>query len=164
MKDIDIYFLSLNSKIPEILSVALSNHIVVATLHYKSDPQLSTLSTISRLQQSSVTFVKIIDSSFPFSHLSSRMDNTRVKFDQLKNEILQSHNDTYQMIKLTDELSCACEKYSKVKDLFWKVRGAVPLVTPRSKEKFRIWIYSLPTSLIFNAAHKRYRTINGTTI
>lgn len=50
------------------------------------------------------------------------MDNTRVKFDQLKSEILQYYNDTNQMIKLTNELSCACEKYSKVKDLFWKVK------------------------------------------
>jgi len=100
MKDIDIYFLSLNSKIPEILSVALNNHIILSTLRYNRNREQSALSTINRVQHS--------------------MDNTRVKFDQLKSEILQFYNDTNQMIKLTDELSCACEKYSKVKDLFWK--------------------------------------------
>lgn len=52
MKDIDIYFLSLNSKIPEILSSALSNYVVLATLRYNGDPHLSTLSTIDRLQHS----------------------------------------------------------------------------------------------------------------
>ncbi len=50
MKDIDIYFLSLNSKIPEILSAALSNYIVVSTLRYNKNQQLSPLSTADRLQ------------------------------------------------------------------------------------------------------------------
>jgi len=50
MKDIDIYFLSLNSKIPETLSAALSNYIVVSTLRYERNQQLSTLSTADRLQ------------------------------------------------------------------------------------------------------------------
>ena len=52
MKDIDIYFLSLNSKIPEILSSALSNYVVLATLRYNGNPQSSTLSTIDPLQHS----------------------------------------------------------------------------------------------------------------
>jgi hypothetical protein len=54
MKDIDIYFLSLNSKIPEILSAALSNYIVVSTLRYNKNQQLSPLSTADRLQHSYV--------------------------------------------------------------------------------------------------------------
>ena len=49
------------------------------------------------------------------------MDNTMIKFSQLKNEILQSLSNTNQSTKLTDELYNACEKYSKVKELFWKV-------------------------------------------
>jgi hypothetical protein len=56
MKDIDIYFLSLNSKIPEILSAALSNYLVVATLRYDKNHPLSTLSTADRLQHSYVLF------------------------------------------------------------------------------------------------------------
>ena len=54
MKDIDIYFLSLNSKIPEILSAALSNYMVASTLRYNKNPRLSTLSTGDRLQHSYV--------------------------------------------------------------------------------------------------------------
>jgi hypothetical protein len=54
MKDIDIYFLSLNSKIPEVLSAALSNYIVVSTLRYDGNHPLSTLSTLDRLQHSYV--------------------------------------------------------------------------------------------------------------
>ncbi|CAF3432263.1 unnamed protein product [Rotaria sp. Silwood1] len=99
MKEIDIYFLSLTCKIPEILSCALSNYIVISTLYYKSDHQSSTLSN---------------------NRLHDSMDITMVKFSQLKNEILQSFNNTNQLIKLTTELCNACEKYSKVKDLFWK--------------------------------------------
>jgi hypothetical protein len=56
MKDIDIYFLSLNSKIPEILSAALSNYMVVSTLRYNKNQQLSTLSTADRLEHSYVIF------------------------------------------------------------------------------------------------------------
>ena len=52
MKDIDIYFLSLNAKIPEILSAALSNHIIVSTLRYDGNEQFSILSTADRLQSS----------------------------------------------------------------------------------------------------------------
>ena len=52
MKDIDIYFLTLNAKIPEILSAALSNHIIVSTLRYDGNPQFSILSTADRLQSS----------------------------------------------------------------------------------------------------------------
>ena len=52
MKDIDIYFLSLTSKIPEILSAALGNYVVLATLHYDGNPRFSTFSTLERLQQS----------------------------------------------------------------------------------------------------------------
>jgi len=44
-----------------------------------------------------------------------------IKFSELKTEILQSLHNTIQSIKLTDELYNACEKYSKVKELFWKV-------------------------------------------
>lgn len=54
MKDIDIYFLSLNSKIPEILSAALSNYMIGATLCYNKNPRLSTLSAGERLQYSYV--------------------------------------------------------------------------------------------------------------
>ena len=43
------------------------------------------------------------------------------KFTQLKNEILHSLNHTEQCIKLTEELYSSCEKYAKVKELFWKV-------------------------------------------
>ncbi|UJR27057.1 hypothetical protein I4U23_008361 [Adineta vaga] len=100
MKDIDIYFLSLNAKIPEILSAAISNHIIVSTLRYNGNQQFSTLATADRLQSS--------------------MDNIIMKFSELKSEILQSHNNITQLIKLTDELHNACEKYSKVKELFWK--------------------------------------------
>ncbi|CAF3732334.1 unnamed protein product [Rotaria sordida] len=99
MKEIDIYFLSLTSKIPEILSCALCNYIVISTLRYQNDLQLSTLST---------------------NRLHDSMEITMIKFSQLKNEILQSYNNTNQLIKLTDELYNACEKYSKVKELFWK--------------------------------------------
>ena len=55
MKDVDIYFLTLNSKIPEILSAALSNYIIVSTLHYEKNEQLSTLSGNDRLQHSYVS-------------------------------------------------------------------------------------------------------------
>ncbi|CAF4300688.1 unnamed protein product [Rotaria sp. Silwood2] len=48
------------------------------------------------------------------------MDVTIIKFSQLKNEILQSYNNTNQLVKLTNELYNASEKYSKVKELFWK--------------------------------------------
>ncbi len=61
MKDIDIYFLTLNSKIPEILSAALSNYIVVSTLRYDKNRQLSTLSTVDRLQHSYVLFLFSIE-------------------------------------------------------------------------------------------------------
>ena len=44
-----------------------------------------------------------------------------IKFSQLKTEILQSLSHPHQLIKLTDELNMACTKYSKVKELFWKV-------------------------------------------
>ncbi|CAF0737011.1 unnamed protein product [Adineta ricciae] len=100
MKDIDIYFLSLNAKIPEILSAALSNHIIVSTLRYDGNRQFSILSTADRLQSS--------------------MDLTMRKFSELKSEILQSHNNSNQLLRLTDELYNACEKYAKVKELFWK--------------------------------------------
>ncbi|CAF2598547.1 unnamed protein product [Rotaria sp. Silwood2] len=99
MKEIDIYFLSLTCKIPEILSSALSNYIVISTLRYQSDQQSSTLSN---------------------NHLHDSMDVTIIKFSQLKNEILQSYNNTNQLVKLTNELYNASEKYSKVKELFWK--------------------------------------------
>ena len=52
MKDIDIYFLSLTSKIPEILSAALGNYVVLATLHYDGNPRFSNFTTLERLQQS----------------------------------------------------------------------------------------------------------------
>lgn len=100
MKDIDIYFLSLNSKIPEILSTALSNHIIVSTYRFNKDHHLSTLSISDHLQQS--------------------MDSVLIKFSELKNEILQSITNTNQLIKLTEELHNSCEKYSKIKELFWK--------------------------------------------
>ena len=64
MKDIDIYFLSLNSKIPEILSAALSNYMVVATLRFNKDQQLSTLSTIDRLQHSYVLVFRVRNEIF----------------------------------------------------------------------------------------------------
>lgn len=44
-----------------------------------------------------------------------------MKFSELKNEILQSLTNTKQLIQLTDELYNACDKYSKIKELFWKV-------------------------------------------
>jgi len=44
-----------------------------------------------------------------------------IKFSDLKNEILQSLGNIDRLIKLTDELYNSCEKYSKVKELFWKV-------------------------------------------
>ena len=50
------------------------------------------------------------------------MDVIIVKFTELKNEILQSYSNTSQLIKLTDELYNACDKYSKVKEFFWKVK------------------------------------------
>jgi hypothetical protein len=52
MKDIDIYFLSLTAKIPEILSAALSNYVVVSTARYDGNQRLSPLSTVDRLQPS----------------------------------------------------------------------------------------------------------------
>lgn len=55
MKDIDIYFPSLNSKIPEILSAALSNYIVFATMRYSNDLKSSKLSNC-RLEHSYVSF------------------------------------------------------------------------------------------------------------
>jgi hypothetical protein len=48
-----------------------------------------------------------------------------IKFSELKTEILQSLHNTTQSIKLTDELYNACEKYSKVKELFWKVNKKI---------------------------------------
>ena len=56
MKDIDIYFLTQNSKIPEILSAALSNYIIVSTFRFNKNHHLSTLSTADRLQHSYVHF------------------------------------------------------------------------------------------------------------
>jgi len=44
-----------------------------------------------------------------------------IKFSELKSEILQSLTNINQSIKLTEELYNSCEKYSKIKDLFWKV-------------------------------------------
>jgi hypothetical protein len=117
MKDVDIYFLSLNSKIPEILSAALSNYIIVSTLRYDKNEQLSTLSATDRLQHSYVS-ISLKTKEFIFNF---RMDTTMIKFTQLKTEILQSLRNPHQLIKLTDELSNACNKYSKVKELFWKV-------------------------------------------
>ena len=121
VKDIDIYFLSLNSKIPEILSAALSNHIVVSTLRYEGNQQLSTLSTGDRLQHSYVLVCFPFVWTVVFHSNIHRMDNIMIKFSDLKTEILQSHTNTDELIKLTDELYNACEKYSKVKELFWKV-------------------------------------------
>jgi hypothetical protein len=46
-----------------------------------------------------------------------------LKFSQLKNEILQSLHNINHLIKLTDELYNSCDKYSKVKELFWKVNS-----------------------------------------
>lgn len=67
MKDIDIYFLTLNSKIPEILSAALSNYMVISTLHYHKNPQLSPLSTADRLQHSYVvSYIKRKNKNFMF--------------------------------------------------------------------------------------------------
>jgi hypothetical protein len=117
MKDVDIYFLTLNSKIPEILSAALSNYIIVSTLRYDKNEQLSTLSATDRLQHSYVS-ISLKTKEFIFNF---RMDTTMIKFTQLKTEILQSLRNPHQLTKLTDELSNACNKYSKVKELFWKV-------------------------------------------
>jgi hypothetical protein len=44
-----------------------------------------------------------------------------IKFTELKTEILDLYDSISPLIKLTDELSSACDKYSKVKELFWKV-------------------------------------------
>jgi hypothetical protein len=44
-----------------------------------------------------------------------------IKFSDLKNEILQSLTNINRLIKLTEELYNSCDKYSKVKELFWKV-------------------------------------------
>ena len=63
------------------------------------------------------------------------MENTMVKFSQLKNEILQSYSNTAELIKLTDELHNACEKYSKVKELFWKVSRCEPIASDRSPSR-----------------------------
>ena len=49
------------------------------------------------------------------------MDSVLIKFGELKNEILQSIANTKQLIKLTEELHNSCDKYSKIKELFWKV-------------------------------------------
>jgi len=46
-----------------------------------------------------------------------------IKFSELKNEILRSLSNTDQLIKLTEELNNSCDKYSKVKELFWKVHS-----------------------------------------
>lgn len=45
-----------------------------------------------------------------------------IKFSELKTEILQSITNINQLIKLTEELYSSCDKYSKVKELFWKVK------------------------------------------
>jgi hypothetical protein len=50
------------------------------------------------------------------------MDITMIKFSELKTEILSSLGNTNQLIKLTEELFNACDKYPKVKELFWKVK------------------------------------------
>lgn len=49
------------------------------------------------------------------------MESTLIKFSQLKTEIMRSNNNVDHLIKLTDELHNACDKYAKVKELFWKV-------------------------------------------
>ncbi|CAF3347117.1 unnamed protein product [Rotaria socialis] len=99
MREVDIYFLSLNAKIPEILSAALSNYVVIATLRFQSDPEFSILSH-ARLQYS--------------------VDVTMTKFSQLKTEILHSYKNPNQLIGLTGELCTACDRYPQVKELFWK--------------------------------------------
>lgn len=43
------------------------------------------------------------------------------KFIELKTDILKSHSCPSVLAKLTAELCKACDKYAKVKDLFWKV-------------------------------------------
>jgi len=59
MKDIDIYFLSLNTKIPEILSTALSNYIIVSTYRFNKD-RLSTLSVTDHLQHSYEIHIRFV--------------------------------------------------------------------------------------------------------
>ena len=51
----------------------------------------------------------------------SRIDVTMTKFSQLKDEILHSYKSPIHLISLTKELCAACDKYAKVKELFWKV-------------------------------------------
>lgn len=90
------------------------------------------------------------------------MDSTMMKFSELKNEILQSHNQTEQLLKLTDELSSACEKYSKVKELFWKVEAndgvRIQRFTPNRSP--RMWIFSSTTSLNSMPLLKTYPIAN----
>jgi hypothetical protein len=69
MKDVDIYFLTLNPKIPEILSAALSNYILVSTLRYEKSQPLSALSPVDRLQHSYVSYSQNKKEFFLFKYL-----------------------------------------------------------------------------------------------
>ncbi|CAF1001313.1 unnamed protein product [Didymodactylos carnosus] len=98
MRDIDIYFLANDSKIPEILSSALNNYIVNATLTFDRNQQKIPLQ----------------------SYNSQDIIIMKTKFSQLKQEIMQSTIDIDRLLTLTIELHDAIEKYPKVKELFWK--------------------------------------------
>lgn len=67
-----------------------------------------------------------------------------IKFTELKTEILQSLSRPEQCIKLTEELYNSCEKYAKVKELFWKVHLKI-----FSKKLFVQWRSILGSGFIY---------------
>jgi len=83
-----------------------------------------------------------------------------IKFSELKTEILQSLHNTIQSIKLTDELYNACEKYSKVKELFWKVnKKIVRCCFENYFFRMRIYLFIMLHNL--NLVLMRYRIMNS---
>jgi hypothetical protein len=60
MKDIDIYLLTLTSKIPELLSAALNNFVILSTLRYTNSAFPLRVFTDDRLQHSYVIFYRLI--------------------------------------------------------------------------------------------------------
>jgi hypothetical protein len=71
------------------------------------------------------------------------MDIIMIKFSDLKNEILQSLTNINRLIKLTEELYNSCDKYSKVKELFWKVNLNIFGFTKKYFLRIRIYLYTM---------------------
>ena len=69
-----------------------------------------------------------------------------IKFTDLKNEILYSLSQPKQSIELTEELYSSCEKYAKVKELFWKVNSRIlsdELILNSQSSRILIYLFTM---------------------